>query len=102
MQVSTDNPLVNSLHDYCMADVPVISLGDPDFPPLPITPFTTPSKPPAPKKKIKLQCSVDLDSEGIVQRISVIFNTRIDSLEKSVGTRESCLLRWRSSLCQRG
>lgn len=83
MQVSTDNPLVNNLHDYCMADVPVISLQDSDFPPLPITPSTTPFKPPAPKK-MKPQRSVDTDSEGIVQRISVIFNTRIDSLEKSV------------------
>ncbi|ROI87629.1 hypothetical protein DPX16_0074 [Anabarilius grahami] len=83
MQVSTDNLLVNNLHGYCTAGVPVISLGDPDFPSLPITPSTTPSKPSAPKK-IKPQRSVDLDSEGIVQRISVIFNTRIDSLEKSV------------------
>jgi len=78
-----DNPLVNNLHDYCMADVPVISLGDPDFPSLPITPSSTPSKPPAPKK-MKSQRSVGLDGEDIVQRISVIFNTRIDSLEKSM------------------
>lgn len=33
---------------------------------------------------MKTQRSVDIDNEGIVQRISVIFNTRIDSLEKSV------------------
>lgn len=83
VEVPTDNPLVNNLHDYRMADVPVISIGDTDFPPFPITPSTTPSKPPAPKR-LKPQRSGDLDSDGIVQRISVIFNTRIDSLEKSV------------------
>ncbi|XDV39627.1 hypothetical protein PO909_008834 [Leuciscus waleckii] len=33
---------------------------------------------------MKSQRSVDLDSEDIVQRFSVIFNTRIDSLEKNV------------------
>lgn len=83
VEVPTDNPLVVNLHDYRMADAPVISIGDPDFPPFPITPSTTPSKPPAPKR-LKPQRSGDLDSDGIVQRISVIFNTRIDSLEKSV------------------
>ncbi|KAF1380686.1 hypothetical protein PFLUV_G00166450, partial [Perca fluviatilis] len=83
MQVPMDNPLMNNLHDYCMGNAPVISLGEPDLTPLPISPTTTPSKPPAPKK-MKLQRSLDLDSEGIVQKISVVFNTRIDSLEKSV------------------
>ncbi|KAJ8002348.1 hypothetical protein DPEC_G00178940 [Dallia pectoralis] len=83
MQVRTDNPLMNNLHDYCMADAPVISLGDPDLPHPPVTPSTTPSKPPAPKK-MKSQRSLDLDSEGIVQKISAIFNMRMDSLEKSV------------------
>ncbi|CAL8362288.1 unnamed protein product [Gadus morhua 'NCC'] len=78
MLVPTENPLMN-LHD-----APVISLGDPDFPPLPNTPSTTPSKPPAPKKK-KLQCCLGLESDGIVQKISVIFNTRIYSLEKTLG-----------------
>ncbi|KAJ8007689.1 hypothetical protein DPEC_G00096770 [Dallia pectoralis] len=65
MQVPTDNPLMNNLHDYCMSDAPVISLWDPDHPPLPITPSTTPSKPPAPKK-MKSQRSLELDSEDVL------------------------------------
>ena len=31
MQVLTENPLMNNLHDYCMADAPVKECGENDF-----------------------------------------------------------------------
>ncbi|CAL8391486.1 unnamed protein product [Arctogadus glacialis] len=70
---------MNNLHDYCMADVPVISLGDPDFPPLPITLSTTPSKPPAPKK-MKPQCSLD-NRVNVAEEKASLLEQRITELE---------------------
>ena len=79
--LAKDNPLMHNLHNYCMADKPVISLVDSEFPALPITP--TSSKPPAPKK-MKSNRSLDMNDGDIVQQISDVLNTRLDSLEKNM------------------
>ena len=81
--LAKENPLVHNLHNYCMADKPVISLVDSEFPPLPITLTSLPSKPPAPKK-MKSNRSLDMNDGDIVQKISNVLNTRLDSLEKNM------------------
>lgn len=74
---ATGNPLVNNAHDYCKTDHPVLSLVDEELPSL----LVTPTKPPALKKSKR---ALDIDSADIVDKISVMFNSRIDALEKNV------------------
>lgn len=75
-----ENLLIFNMHDYCMADKPVITLVDSEFPPLPITPAITPSKPPV-AKKLKSLRSLDMDDPGIVQKIASILDARLNILE---------------------
>lgn len=84
-RTALQNPLIHNLHDYCMADKPLLSVVDPEFPPLPITPSSTPSKPPAPKKmKANRSLDKEMDEGSLVQQISTVLNTRLDSLEKNM------------------
>lgn len=82
LPVAKENPLIHNLHNYCMLDQPCISVVD-ELPPLPTTPTSTPTKPPA-AKKMKAHRSQKMDEGNLVQQISVIFNTRLNSLEKNM------------------
>lgn len=75
-------------HDYCGKNQPVLlaEMADTEFPPLP----KTPSKPPPSKKRgvnhseTRPDSDRDRDNTDIVGKISMLFNTRIDALERNV------------------